>query len=192
MQATGNQGLDDQANRAQYERKWAHLQDMIANYVPHPAGHTLLDAGCGSGVLVPAYRTLGFDVVGVDLSREAVRAAQARGLDARFHCCPLARLNLRQRFDLVCAVDVLVHVISQPEWLKTLAALAGHLKPDGVLLILDCLQTYDPNESEHVRHRTLTDYEQAFAELGLRLDRHDQFDLQPEQTKKNLLAVKPI
>ena len=164
---------------------------MIAAYVPHPAGHSLLDAGCGSGVLIPAYRALGFDVVGVDLSRAAVRAAQARGLDARFHCCPLSRLNLRQRFDVVCVVDVLVHVISQPEWLRTLAALACHLKPGGVLLILDCLQTCDPNESDHVRHRTLTDYQTAFAELGLHLDRHDQFDLEPEQSRKDLLAVRP-
>jgi len=161
---------------------------MIAHYVPHPSRHILLDAGCGHGVLAPHYRNLGFEVVGVDLSRRAVREARAQGLDAQFHCCPLSRLNLGRQFDVICVVDVLVHVVSQADWHRSLANLARHLKPEGVLLILDCVQEHDPNESRHVRHRPRTEYLSAFADLGLRLDRHEQFDLEPEQCTKDLLA----
>lgn len=190
LQATGNQGLDDEANRTQYGRKWARLRDMITHYFPRPAGQTLLDAGCGHGVLVPGYRNLGFEVVGVDLSRTAIRAAKARGLDAQFHCCLLSGLNLNRRFDVVCVVDVLLHVVSQPDWHESLAGLARHLNPQGVLFILDCLWEQDPNESHHVRHRPRGDYIAAFADLGLRLDRHEQFDLEPEQSTKDLIAVR--
>jgi hypothetical protein len=53
--------------------------DLLA---PQP-GERILDLGCGDGALTEKLRDAGAIVVGVDGAPDMVRAAQARGLDAR-------------------------------------------------------------------------------------------------------------
>lgn len=68
-------------------------------------GATLLDVGCGSGVLALAGAKLGMRAEGIDTDPDAVRAAEAaaaaNGLTARFSTTRLAQV--RGRFDLVVA-----------------------------------------------------------------------------------------
>ena len=53
--------------------------DLLA---PRP-GERILDLGCGDGALTEKLAAAGCDVVGADASAELVKAARARGLDAR-------------------------------------------------------------------------------------------------------------
>jgi trans-aconitate methyltransferase len=55
------------------------LLDLL---VPQP-GETILDLGCGDGALTERIAASGARVIGVDASPDMVRAACARGLDAR-------------------------------------------------------------------------------------------------------------
>lgn len=68
-------------------------------------GETLLDVGCGSGILALAGAKLGMDVYGVDIDPEAVRAADEatalNGLVARFDTTPIERVEAT--YDLVVA-----------------------------------------------------------------------------------------
>ena len=84
LKAVGHRQLSDIANAEQYETKRRHIAGMIGRYVDDPRGKTLLDAGCGVGVLTPTYVGLGFDVLGVDFSETAVRSARSRGVRAEF------------------------------------------------------------------------------------------------------------
>jgi ribosomal protein L11 methyltransferase len=68
-------------------------------------GATLLDVGCGSGILALAGAKLGMQAWGVDIDPDAVNAAvgaaAANGLSARFDTTPLS--DVRGTFDLVVA-----------------------------------------------------------------------------------------
>lgn len=72
-------------------------------------GGTLLDVGCGSGILALAGARLGMRVFGNDLDVEAVqaadRAAELNGLAARFTAAPLESLpaDFPPTYDLVVA-----------------------------------------------------------------------------------------
>ncbi len=55
---------------------------LIGLLAPQP-GERVLDLGCGEGALTAKLVALGAAVVGVDSSAEQVRAARARGLEAR-------------------------------------------------------------------------------------------------------------
>ncbi|MEN9787435.1 MAG: hypothetical protein RLZZ299_2699 [Pseudomonadota bacterium] len=69
------------------------------------AGATLLDVGCGSGILALAGAKLGMVVRGIDIDPEAVRAAREacvqNGLEARFDTTPVEALE--GSYDLVVA-----------------------------------------------------------------------------------------
>jgi SAM-dependent methyltransferase len=87
----------------------------------------VLEVGCGSGLLVQALRDRGFaDVVGIDNSAAAVRAAEARGLGERVAQQDAGKLSFGdERFDVVIASDVLEHLLDDRsalvEWRRILA-----------------------------------------------------------------------
>jgi trans-aconitate methyltransferase len=55
---------------------------VVELLAPQP-GERILDLGCGDGVLTEKLVAMGCQVVGVDSSVELIKAAKARGLDAR-------------------------------------------------------------------------------------------------------------
>lgn len=117
--------------RAAIDRHWAG--DARAR---HPlAGKRALDVGCGAGLLCEPLARLGADVTGVDAAPESIAVAEAHAAAMRlpiaYHSGELASLGLGQ-FDLVASMEVLEHVDDKQAFL---AALAGHLAPDGLLVL---------------------------------------------------------
>ena len=94
-------------------------------------GTTILDYGCGSGILAIAAAKLGAaGVLGVDIDAQAVTAARdnakRNGIAARFED---SAQEIRGQFDIVVA-----NILSNP--LKALApAICAHVRPGGALAI---------------------------------------------------------
>lgn len=95
------------------------------------AGLSVLDYGCGSGILAIAAAKLGAqEIVGVDIDLQAVRAAmdnaERNGVSVRFAD---SSREIKGQFDIVVA-----NILSNP--LKALApALFSHVRPGGRLAI---------------------------------------------------------
>ncbi|GHT95736.1 ribosomal protein L11 methyltransferase [Betaproteobacteria bacterium] len=102
----------------------------------HPSGKTLLDYGCGSGILAIAAARLGAaEVAGVDIDPQAITAARANaeknGVTARFE---VSTETLDQAYDLVIA-----NILANP--LRVLApALCGHVRSGGSLALSGILE----------------------------------------------------
>lgn len=190
LKAVGHVKLTDRQSAEQYEVKRSRLMDMIRRHCPETTSRSLLDAGCGIGLLTGAFVEQGFDVVGVDFSETAIERARAGGIRAQFSVSTLAGLNLDQQFDVITAVDVLLHVVDRREWHATLDALRRHLKPEGVLIILDWLDARVRRVQPHLRARSQRRYARALARASLHIVEHERFRLEHEGSTKDLLAVR--
>ena len=118
--------------RAEARLKNPWVVDVLRNTFSHPV--TVLDIGCGGGILSNHLAQSGFDVVGVDLSKDSLRVAtecdmtqSVKYLQADAHQLPFSD----QRFDAVCCLDVLEH-LEDPG--NVILEASRVLKPGGVFL----------------------------------------------------------
>jgi ubiquinone/menaquinone biosynthesis C-methylase UbiE len=96
----------------------------------HGTGRDILEAGCGTGLLLEEAARVGRTVVGLDLSRGMLSQARARGL--RVVQGSITNIPLpSESFDLVYSMKVLAHV---PPIAAAIAEMARLVRPGGHLL----------------------------------------------------------
>jgi 2-polyprenyl-6-hydroxyphenyl methylase/3-demethylubiquinone-9 3-methyltransferase len=104
---------------------------------PPLVGLTLLDVGCGGGLVAEPLARMGADVTGLDPAAEsiAVARAHAEATGARLvYRAGLAEDLVAEsaRFDVVTALEVVEHVADLRAFVAAATALA---KPDGLILL---------------------------------------------------------
>ncbi len=119
-------------------------------------GSSLLDLGCGEGMLALLKRK-GVTLTGVDLSAELLAAASRNGYDDTY-VATLTDLPFPDAsFDYVVSLDVIGHVAFDDKD-RVLAEIKRVLRPDGVTMHgIECLdrelhQDYDQMTEEQLRH----------------------------------------
>jgi 2-polyprenyl-6-hydroxyphenyl methylase/3-demethylubiquinone-9 3-methyltransferase len=97
-------------------------------------GRSVLDVGCGAGLLAEPLARLGGRVTGLDASPEVINVARehaaAMGLEIDYRAGDVQELE--GRFDLVTAMEVIEHVADPALFVK---ALAKRLATDGLLIM---------------------------------------------------------
>ncbi len=169
---------------APYERLGAHYHRFSASFCPRyedllaalavrfqfPIRH-VLDVACGAGTLTARLAPRFEKVVGVDVSRAMLAAAQKAcgGLTSVRLCEGDYRtFELGERFDAAtCACDSLNYVDSPRELSDVFRRVAAHLRPGG-LFAFDVLDAYSMqlhatldavHESDGVRFAMCTEYD---------------------------------
>ncbi|WP_374536673.1 bifunctional 2-polyprenyl-6-hydroxyphenol methylase/3-demethylubiquinol 3-O-methyltransferase UbiG [Chitinimonas taiwanensis] len=98
------------------------------------SGKTVLDVGCGGGILSEAMAQRGATVTGLDLAEKSLKVAKLHGLESGvqvdYRCLPVEELAASQpaSFDVVTCMEMLEHV---PEPSSVVAAVAQLVKPGG-------------------------------------------------------------
>ncbi len=101
-------------------------------------GLTLLDIGCGGGLVSEPMARLGFAVTGVDPGQDNVAAArahaQAAGLAIDYRCASVESLLAERAaaFDVVLNLEVIEHVADPAGYLRDTARL---IAPGGVMIV---------------------------------------------------------
>ncbi len=149
---------------------------------------TLLDVGCGGGILAEAFAALGFAVTGIDPSASSVATAQrhanSQGVDIMYHVSSGEQLPFADNsFDYVSCCDVLEHVQDVD---AVLAEISRVLKPGGLffydtinrtwlswLFLIKVAQDWprwafmQSNQHRYDRFITPTELRQKVAQTGL-------------------------
>ena len=99
-------------------------------------GKTVLDVGCGGGILCESLAERGAEVTGIDMAAKPLEVARAhaaeRNLTIAYRKIPAEELvaDSAAGFDVVCCLEMLEHVPA-PE--RTVAACAELCRPGGML-----------------------------------------------------------
>ncbi len=106
-------------------------------------GLSVLDAGCGGGLLAEAMAERGAKVTGIDASEATIKVARRhaakRGLKIDYRCGAVEdAVKGRERFDVVTAMEVVEHVPEPDSFLKSLISL---MKPEGLLILATVSRT---------------------------------------------------
>ena len=98
-------------------------------------GIKVLDVGCGGGILAEALSKLGAQVTGIDASEQTIGVAQnhsnAVGSDVSYYQTTIEEFianKPEERFDVITCLEMLEHVPSPSEIIKTCSTI---LKDDG-------------------------------------------------------------
>lgn len=102
------------------------------------AGLTLLDIGCGGGLIAEPMQRLGFEVTAVDASAENIGTARAhaaeQGLDIAYRAATVEQLEAEGAapFDVVLTLEVIEHVADPEAFIR---ACARRVKPGGLMIV---------------------------------------------------------
>jgi len=101
-------------------------------------GLSLLDIGCGGGLIAEPMRRLGFAVTAVDASAENIGTARAhadqQGLDIAYGAATVEQLEAEGAgpFDLVLTLEVIEHVADPEAFIRACSRL---VKPGGMMIV---------------------------------------------------------
>lgn len=100
----------------------------------HPAAHSVLELGCGTGAILAGLGS-GFSLTGIDLSRAMLDVARRRCPSARLIEADITSFALSESFDVViCVYDTLNHVSDFALWRSVFANVAAHLVEGGLFI----------------------------------------------------------
>jgi len=138
----GSQGQDgaaaqDQSLRLTYIRDAACRKfERNVKSLNCLSGLRILDIGCGAGLLCEPFTRLGAQVIGIDPSARNIAAAKLHAdkaqLSIDYRCTTVEQMDVRERFDIVLAMEVVEHVTDVGVFLNRCAAM---LKPGGLMVI---------------------------------------------------------
>ncbi len=106
----------------------AHYKKFLSFLKPKSK---ILDAGCGHGQASKKFSERGFEVTGIDLSKNMLAHAKKAAPKAKFLHMDVESISLPEKFDGVWAAFILVHV-KREEQIAVLHSFAKLLSVGGV------------------------------------------------------------
>lgn len=126
-----------------------HVMENLEKY-NLPRGAEIVDIACGTGVITTELAKQGFQMLGLDLSKDMLRHAQQRaareGLPIRFVRADMRSFELQQKTPCIISThDSLDHLFEDEELDQAFQRIAAALRPQGLFL-------FDMNCWEGIRH----------------------------------------
>ena len=102
------------------------------------SGLSLIDIGCGGGLIAEPMRRMGFDVTAIDASSENIGTARAHadmvGLDIAYRAATVEQIEAEGAgpFDVVLTMEVIEHVADPESFVRACSRL---VRPGGVMMV---------------------------------------------------------
>ena len=99
-------------------------------------GLSILDVGCGGGLLTEPLSRLGANVIGIDASRNNIEIAKRRlkenNLNIKYFCASPEKFKIKKKFDIVLNMEIVEHVEDLDLFLRQTSKF---LKKNGIMYI---------------------------------------------------------
>jgi len=117
-----------------------HTAQIVSMVLPRRS--SVIDIGCGSGLLVDRLAKIGYQATGLDWSAPAIEFAQKHYQGEYLLANVKQGFDIGKKFDCVVASHILEHLENPHEFLESVK---GILEPDGYLVVaVPNLDWYDP------------------------------------------------
>jgi ubiquinone/menaquinone biosynthesis C-methylase UbiE len=138
------------------------IHQKVAQTVPSASGSTVLDAGCGTGLMLemlrdrvgPAGKVIGIDVTEPMLERARLRVAQAGWSNVELHCADMADFVADTEFD---AAVFTLSLSTVPDPASVFKHTLGHLRAGATVVVADGIPAsgrwYHPLINRYARFR---------------------------------------
>lgn len=148
-------------NRWMYRARERTVRSLLDGIRPRPGpGERIraLDAGAGAGFGAEVWKRHPepVDLVGIDVSPDAVERLRRAHPEFRFHVGDVAgegELPVDGAFDVVTCFDVLYHITDDLRFGRAVARLGARVRPGGCLLVTDNFPAESVTTRPHVRLR---------------------------------------
>ncbi len=138
FQAIANRWWDPQGEFGPLHQINPLRVDYIERQAGGLAGKSVLDIGCGGGILAEALASRGADVTGIDMAEKSLQVAELHlhesGLAVAYEQATAEEFAARKsaRYDIVTCLEMLEHV---PDPASVISAAAKLLAPEGRLVL---------------------------------------------------------
>jgi 2-polyprenyl-6-hydroxyphenyl methylase/3-demethylubiquinone-9 3-methyltransferase len=99
-------------------------------------GLTILDIGCGGGLLCEPLNMLGAEITGIDASKDNIEIAKLHSkemnLDIEYICSSPENLNIKKKFDILLNMEIVEHVDDVNLFIHHCSKL---IKKDGIMFV---------------------------------------------------------
>jgi len=148
----------------EYDPIYNCILALILRWEPHESA---LDIGCYLGDFTARLTEVGIKkIVGVDVSKEAIKHARKRHPEIKFIASNIIDLELNEKLDLVTASGVLnFNHLSKEEYTKAIVKISGLIRKNGYLIIQNP-RTAIKNK-EHFASKTIKKHFQLLQSLEL-------------------------
>ena len=100
------------------------------------SGISILDIGCGGGLLSEPMSKMGADVTGIDASDKNIKIAKLHAredkLKINYICSSPEKFKVKRKFDVILNMEIIEHVEDVDVFLKSCSSL---LKKDGIMFV---------------------------------------------------------
>ncbi len=97
---------------------------------------SILDVGCGGGLISVPMKRLGANVVGIDASLKNINVAKIyskkKNLEIKYICSPPEKLKIKKKFDVLLMLEIIEHVDDINFFIKQSSKL---LKKNGLMFV---------------------------------------------------------
>jgi 2-polyprenyl-6-hydroxyphenyl methylase/3-demethylubiquinone-9 3-methyltransferase len=120
------------------------IKNFRLNHTDRPLKKiSILDIGCGGGLLAEPMSRLGADVVGIDASTKNIDIANFHAkknkLKIKYICASPETLKIKKKFDVILNMEIIEHVNDVNFFIKKSSSL---LKKDGLMFIATINKTF--------------------------------------------------
>lgn len=166
--------LSRQFNAWRYRVRRSVFLRLARRLAPERGTLSVLDVGCGTGFYLRQWQALGVAAMaGLDISDWAVTQLARTYPHAAFYRADIGGANPSlpaQAFDVVTAMDVLVHLVDDASYLRALENVHRSLKPGGYLLYSDAFfHGPDKRFEDYWRGRSLATVTKAMDATGFEI-----------------------
>ncbi len=165
LESVGFLGMGKHFNKWMYKVREINFKRTI-NKFSIQSHSNVLDIGSGSGFYIYLWKTLNYDVTGVDISERAVMNLKMKYGDSDFYVKDVTEDKLQGHFDVISCFDVLFHIVEDSKLESAIENISQALKNGGLFFFTENFLRTGEKRLEHHVSRSLRYYEVLLKKKG--------------------------